>query len=93
MKVTICMGARCTLMGANAIYDAVEYLQEQLCGPDSELCSAENLEVDFAHCMNYCKNHEINQASPVVIVDDEIMFKATAQEVSEKIINKLRIDK
>ncbi len=36
MKVTICMGARCTLMGANAIYDAVEYLQDHLCGPESE---------------------------------------------------------
>lgn len=78
MKVTICMGARCTLMGANAIYDAVEYLQDHLCGPESELCSAENLEVEFAHCLNYCKIHN-NEASPVVIVDDEIMLKATAQ--------------
>lgn len=90
MKVTICMGARCTLMGANAILDAVEYLQDNLCGPDSELCSAENLEVEFANCLNYCKIHN-NEASPVVIVDDEIMLKATAQEVSEKIMSKLRI--
>lgn len=90
MKVTICMGSRCTLMGANAILDAVEYLQNNLCGPDSELCSAENLEVEFANCLNYCKMHN-NESSPVVIVDDEIMLKATAQEVSEKIMDKLRI--
>ena len=90
MKVTICMGSRCTLMGANAILDAVEYLKESLCGPDSELCSAENLEIEFAHCLNYCKKSEVNDASPVVIIDDEIMFKATAQEVSEKIVNRLK---
>ena len=48
------------------------------------------LEIEFAHCLNYCKIHN-NEASPVVIVDDEIMLKATAQEVSAKIIDKLRI--
>lgn len=90
MKVTICMGARCTLMGANAIYDAVEFLKENVCGPDSDLCSAEGLEVELANCLNYCKKDINNHVAPVVLVDDEIIFRATAQEVSERIINKLR---
>ncbi|MDO5715475.1 MAG: NAD(P)H-dependent oxidoreductase subunit E [Tissierellia bacterium] len=90
MKVTICMGARCTLMGANGIYDAVEFLKENVCGPESELCSAEHLEVEFAHCLGYCKKDMNNQVAPVVLIDDEIIFRASAQEVSEKIINKLR---
>lgn len=91
MKVTICMGSRCTLMGANAIYDAVDFLKEDICGPDSDYCSAENLEIELAHCMGYCKNEQKGSLAPVVIVDDEIIYKATAQEVSEKIINKLKV--
>ncbi|MBP2025986.1 NAD(P)H-dependent oxidoreductase subunit E [Peptoniphilus stercorisuis] len=91
MKVTICMGSKCTLMGANSIYDAVELIRESICGPESELCSAENLEIELSHCLDYCKNKESGQVAPVVLIDDEIIFKATAQEVSEKIINKLKI--
>lgn len=92
MKVTICMGSRCTLLGANAIYDAVELLQSDICGPDSTYCSAENLEIELAQCLNpeYCNPGQENSNAPVVMIDDEIIFRATPQEVSEKIINKLR---
>lgn len=44
MKVTVCMGSRCTMMGANQIYDQLEYIANELCGPESELCSSKNLE-------------------------------------------------
>lgn len=91
MKVTICMGSACTLMGANSIYDAVELIREQICGPESELCSAENLDIELSHCLGYCKNAEEGQVAPVVMIDDEIIYRATAQEVSAKIINKLKI--
>ena len=91
MKVTICMGSTCTLMGSNSIYDAVELINEQICGPESELCSAESLEIELSHCLGYCKNKEAGEVAPVVVIDDEILYKATAQEVSEKIINKLKI--
>lgn len=90
MKVSICMGSRCTLMGSNSIYDAVEYIKEDLCGPDSTLCPSEDLEIETSHCMGYCKNSEEGNVAPVVKIDGEVMFKATAQEVSEKIINTLR---
>ncbi|SHH32904.1 Thioredoxin-like [2Fe-2S] ferredoxin [Anaerosphaera aminiphila DSM 21120] len=89
MKVTICMGAKCTLMGADSIYDAVEYLKENVCGPESNVCSAEGLEVELSNCMNYCKDRE--GVAPVVTIDDEVIFNATAQEISEKLIDKLRI--
>ncbi|EFI42159.1 MULTISPECIES: (2Fe-2S) ferredoxin domain-containing protein [Peptoniphilus] len=91
MKVTICMGSRCTLMGANAIYDAVDFLKDNICTPESDYCSAENLEIELSHCMNYCKNAEHGNLAPIVIVDDEIIYKATAQEVSAKIIDKLKL--
>lgn len=92
MKVTICMGSRCTLMGANSIYDAVELLKDDICGPESTFCSAENLEIELGQCLNpdYCNPENENSNAPVVVIDDEIIFRATPQEVSEKIINKLR---
>ncbi|RVU54330.1 NAD(P)H-dependent oxidoreductase subunit E [Anaerosphaera multitolerans] len=89
MKVKICTGVRCTLMGADSIYDAVEYLKENVCGPDSNVCSAEDLEVELSTCLNYCKGEK--SIAPVVVIDDEVIFKATAQEISEKLIDRLRI--
>lgn len=89
MKITICMGSRCTLMGAESIYDAVEYVKENICGPESKVCLAEDLEIELSSCKNYCKAQE--GVEPIVIMDGEIIYNATAQEVSEKLINKLRI--
>ncbi|WBW50439.1 (2Fe-2S) ferredoxin domain-containing protein [Peptoniphilus equinus] len=92
MKVTICMGSRCTLLGANAIYDAVELLQDDICGPESDYCSADNLEIELSQCLNteYCNSEDQAHRAPVVVIDDEIIFRATPQEVSAKIIEKLR---
>lgn len=87
MKVKICMGARCTMMGANAIYDAVENIKEWT-GEEYPLDSLENLEVELVNCLDYCKK-ESTAVAPVVVIDEDVIFRATAQEVSEMIINEL----
>lgn len=91
MKVTICMCSKCTLMGANAIFDAVEYLHESLCAPGSEFCNAQNLEFEPSDSLGICKENTDSEISPVVAIDDTIYTNATAQEISEIIVNKLKI--
>ncbi|KXO16056.1 NAD(P)H-dependent oxidoreductase subunit E [Peptoniphilus sp. GNH] len=91
MKVVICMGARCAMMGANGIYDAVEYLKENIHNFDIETDENAEIDIELGHCLNYCRQSNINEASPVVIIDGEVMLRASAQEVSAKIIDKLRI--
>lgn len=86
MKVTICMGAKCTMMGSNSIYDAVERIKDEFCNLDY---ACEELEIEVKNCLNYCKTQE-KDVAPVVIIDDEVVFNATAQEVSEKILNGLK---
>lgn len=91
MKVTICMGSKCTMMGASQIYDQLEYIANELCGPESELCSSKNLEVSISKCLNLCKNSE-RETAPIVMIDDEIIYNATPQVVSEKVMEELRED-
>ncbi len=91
MKVTICMGAKCTLMGADAIYDAVEYLKDNLDELDIETKPVSQVEVEFAHCLEYCKKIHKEEVAPVVVIDDEVILRATAQEVSEKIVDRLAV--
>lgn len=91
MKVTICMCSKCTLMGANAIYDAVEYLSESLCAPGSEFCNAQNLDLEVSDSLGICKANNDQEISPVVAIDNIIYTKATAQEISEIIVNKLKV--
>ena len=78
-------------MGANAIYDAVEYLADSLCAPGSEFCNADNLEIELSKSLGVCKQNDGDEKSPVVAIDDEIYTKATAQEISEIIVNKLKV--
>lgn len=91
MKVTVCMGSRCTLMGANAIYDQLEYIIDDLCGPDSEICDSEGIEVNCSKCLDLCKRSDTNLA-PIVIIDDEIIYNATPQLVGEKVMKGLKKD-
>ncbi|MDO5712964.1 MAG: (2Fe-2S) ferredoxin domain-containing protein [Tissierellia bacterium] len=87
MKVQLCMGAKCTMMGANSIYDALDNLKE-FCGEDYPLDHLNDLEVELVNCLDYCKKEE-GDVSPVVVIDGEVIYRATAQEVSDRVITEL----
>ncbi len=87
MKVKVCMGSHCTLLGAMNILDQVEDLKNLISEDDNY--NDEELEIDVLKCPGYCKNAKDN-ISPVVIIDDEVVFNATSQIVMEKIMKKKR---
>jgi len=87
MKVKICMGSNCTLLGAMNILDQVEDLKNLI--SQDENYSGVELDIEPVKCLGYCKNEKDN-VSPVVIIDDEVFYNATGQVVMEKIMNKIR---
>lgn len=88
MKVKVCVGSNCTLLGSMSILDQIDDLKD-IIKEDAESYSEEGLEVEAIKCLGFCK--ETNEkVSPVVVIDDEPMFNATSQAVMEKIVNKIR---
>ncbi|NLY20533.1 MAG: (2Fe-2S) ferredoxin domain-containing protein [Tissierellia bacterium] len=72
------------------ILDQLEDLQEMI-EENSDSFSNEPLEIEAVKCLDYCKQTK-EKITPVVVIDGEVMFRATGQNVMEKIINKLKLE-
>lgn len=90
MKVRVCMGSRCMLFGAMNIFDQLEGLQE-LVEKSPELFLEEELIVEEVPCTGHCKASE-EKVSPVVFIGDEVLYRATSQEVMEMVMTKISRD-
>lgn len=78
MKVTLCMGSNCVMMGNMNLLSQLEDLQESM--------EDISLEIETVKCLGFCKKEE--RVSPVAIIDGEVLKRANAQEVMEKIVSK-----
>lgn len=76
MKVIVCMGSRCVMMGSMTIYDQIEALHESI--PELDL------EIETAKCLQKCKENE--QLCPIVMIDEEMVEKATSSGIMERIM-------
>lgn len=90
MKVKICVGSHCMLLGSVGIMDQIEYLDEFIIKA-SELYREEEISIEAVKCLGFCKETNENLA-PIIMIDDEIIYNATGQEVMGKILNKLKKD-
>lgn len=88
MKVKICMGSNCTLLGAMNLLDQIESLREIIDENENEY-KEEELEIESIKCLGYCKEVD-SDIAPVVIVEEDVIFNATGQIVMEKIMDKMR---
>ncbi len=88
MRVKVCAGSSCTLLGSMGILDQIDDLKD-IISEDADNYNDEELEVEVIKCLGFCKETN-EQVAPVVVIDDEPMFNATGQAVMEKIINKIR---
>ncbi len=87
MKVKVCVGSSCTLLGSMNILDQLDDLKD-IMFEDADSYSDEKLEVEAIKCLGFCKEKE--NVAPIVVIDDEPIFNATSQIVMERIVNKLR---
>ena len=88
MKVKVCVGSNCTLLGSMSILDQIDDLRD-IISEDPDSYNDEELEVEAIKCMEFCKNTD-KEIAPVVVIDDETMINATGQAVMEKIVKKIR---
>lgn len=75
IKVSICTGTACFVMGASEIMLLEEELSPEL---------REIVEIEGVTCLELCKNSEYGKA-PFVKVNDEVLSQATLPLVLEKI--------
>lgn len=75
IKVIICSGTACYVMGASDIFLIEENLPENLKG---------KVEVDGSTCLEYCKTGGHGKP-PFVTVNEELISDATMASVIEKI--------
>lgn len=88
MKIKVCAGSNCTLLGSLNILDQIDDLKD-IISEDADNYNDEGLEVEVIKCLGYCKNTN-EKVAPIVVIDGDPMFKATSQAVMEKIVNKIR---
>lgn len=75
IKVTICSGTACFVMGSSDILLLEERLPDNL---------KDMVEIDGATCLGYCKDSS-NGKAPFVVVNGEILSAATLPMVINKI--------
>lgn len=74
VKVQICVGTHCTMMGAMHIYDFIQALQSEY--------SNQEIEVELVKCFGDCKSNE----APLVFVNGQKIVSATSEKVMETIM-------
>lgn len=77
VKIKICVGSHCSLVGALNILDNLEELKEEY---------PEQIQIERLECMDRCE--DIKNA-PVVKVDDELITSAQSQMVISKVMERI----
>lgn len=87
MKVKICLGARCTMYGADMILDRLEDMKEDLQRyQNREDVIVDDIDIELVNCFGYCKKDK--KLSPVIQVDDKVFTAARSEVVMEYILDK-----
>ncbi len=76
IKVTICAGTTCYLMGAAYLQALVDDLDPSL---------REKVEIMGARCLGFCKEGDNYGKAPFVKINDEILAEATTPLVLDRI--------
>lgn len=78
VKVEICAGSHCSLVGALNILETLEELQEEYPG---------QIKIEKTECMDMCE--DIKNA-PVVKVEEELITSAQTQMVISKVMERIK---
>lgn len=79
IKVNICNGTTCFVMGASKFQEAENLIPEKL---------KKYVDVRLQSCLDLCKNNEYTK-SPYIKVDDEVISEATVEKLLDVIQRKI----
>lgn len=87
MKIQVCAGARCTMMGSDIIYNRLEDIKSDIERyKGREGIEIEEIEIEQVNCLGQCKIDK--KSSPVVMVDEKVFTSAKSEVVMEYIMDK-----
>lgn len=84
MKIEVCVGSNCTMMGADGIIASLENLKETILmkeGVNPEFI----LDIEIVRCLGECK--QMKAVSPVVLVDGVVYHKASREEIMSVVLD------
>ena len=79
VKIEVCSGSECVMMGSMDIIEAIEGLKQV----KQQLKLKAQIEIVPGKCLGPCKNENL---APVVKINDELITQATGDMVMSKII-------
>lgn len=74
VKVEICVGTHCTMMGAMNILELIDDMKKEY--------QDQGIEVETVKCYQHCKE---NRVAPIVKINGDIIENATSERVMAKI--------
>ncbi|MFP4163742.1 MAG: NAD(P)H-dependent oxidoreductase subunit E [Chitinispirillaceae bacterium] len=75
ITIRICLGTTCHLMGSSYLQTLEQDMPENL---------REKIRIEWSRCLGYCKDENYGSA-PFVIVEGELVEKATAHDIIRKV--------
>lgn len=84
MKIKVCVGSNCTMMGADGIIVSLENLRDTILAKKG-INSDFSLEIEVVRCLGECKNEQ--GLSPVVTVDGVVHRNASREEIMSLILD------
>ncbi|NLH45753.1 MAG: (2Fe-2S) ferredoxin domain-containing protein [Acholeplasmataceae bacterium] len=84
MRIEVCVGSNCTMMGADAIIVSLENLKETILEKNG-IRPDFSLEIEIVRCLGECKNKQ--SVSPVVIIDGVVHHNASREEIMSVILD------
>lgn len=88
MKIQVCAGARCTMLGSDIIFNRLtEFVEEfnQRIDEGHLDVGTGKIEITMITCNNECKENKKN--APVVLVDDKVFTHAKTEVIMEYILD------
>ncbi|MDY3005399.1 (2Fe-2S) ferredoxin domain-containing protein [Anaerococcus sp. AGMB00486] len=88
MKIQVCAGARCTMLGSDIIFNRLsEFVEEfnKRIEKDNLEISDTKIEISMIPCYEECKKNKKN--APVVLVDDKVFTNAKTEVIMEYILD------
>ncbi|MCI5839780.1 MAG: NAD(P)H-dependent oxidoreductase subunit E [Peptoniphilaceae bacterium] len=86
MKIKVCVGAKCTMLGADTILDTIDEILQDLEIRKESIDKDFKVDLEMIPCPGVCKEEE--KIGPVVFIDNEMIAQTTPQEIMERILDK-----
>lgn len=77
IKIEVCMGTHCSMMGSLNLYEDLEEVQED--HPDQ-------IELEMVKCLKVCESGK----APVIKLNDKIMTSVKSEEVVSEILELIK---